>query len=409
MRRLQENGRPEKEKTMNKQKLAIFLTALLLLVAAFVSSALAQSYPAGEVAEVTFTVTANPDRAVAATLKLVYDHSVFELVPSAAAATDTVVLMDMNGIAEGSEITLSFRIHPTAPDGEYRIRMDLETAGDLEENTVNSLTVAPVKVAIGSAAPEPTEEPTPEPTPVPTPEPTPEREFYIKPLEFNGADVTIRWVDSENRGPYRLKAMYIGGTAVQDDSWIMGDEELSTTSEKQFVCFGLYGGYRYRITVLDGDDNAATLDVEAPDQGMYKKNGVVASSVKVTIGPRYYNAKGTVMITKALIASDIEKYIREGTRFYGLRIEREMPAMSGSITPNEVFVFLSPNGFMSTYIYSDRNFPTFGSQETWFIYCLGDSFFSKMYELNGSIPTGEYTLQIYWDGMLLNEQTFTVE
>ncbi|MBR6185535.1 MAG: hypothetical protein IKQ41_04675 [Clostridia bacterium] len=96
--------------------------------------------PAEEITfEAVFEVTANPGKAMAATMRLVYDHAVFALIPSEVAQNDTSFLLENTGIKEGTKITVPFRVLPGAPKGSYVIEMVLVEAGDFDENPVTDM------------------------------------------------------------------------------------------------------------------------------------------------------------------------------------------------------------------------------------------------------------------------------
>ena len=118
-----------------------FLIAALLLLPASAGFA-EEAYPAapGDQLDLTFTVTANPNQAIGATLKLEYDHDAFELIPSASVRNDApLISLDMNGIAVGVSVAASFRVKEQAKKGEYEIRIRVEQAGDINEQDVDGL------------------------------------------------------------------------------------------------------------------------------------------------------------------------------------------------------------------------------------------------------------------------------
>lgn len=401
----------------------IFLVlALALLSGAALGETNAGNYQPGEIIEVNFTVQSNPHKAVAATLKLVYDHSVFELIPSSVATSDTVVLIDMGGFREGASYPVSFRVHPSAAKSVYHIRMDLMQAGDINEKPVVDLMFESVSVGIGqpsatktpSPTPVPKAKPTasPKPTSTPTKKPTeaPARVFEINTnVSVSKGKVTVSWTDTANNGPYQVAYEYVGGTATQTSFWAGGDESGSTVSVKKFVFNALIPGKTYIIRVWDANKTLAKAKLTIPSQGSYKDGSLQAKNVTVTITPKYKNGSGTIFNVSELKASTIVDYLKKGTRFYGIRYEFTVPKATKKLSYYVQLLFRAPNGYAYTENNVQENYDTTGGAENRFWKCTGDNFFKFMYEKNGSVPTGTYTVEMYWDGMLVNTSTFQVK
>ena len=49
-----------------------------------------------------------------------------------------------------------------------------------------------------------------------------------------------------------------------------------------------------------------------------------------------------------------------------------------------------------------------GYQTIWY-YMLGDDYFENLYKITGDIPSGNYTVTMFWDGMYVNQSTFKVK
>lgn len=400
----------------------ILLLALALLSGAALGETDAGNYQPGEIIEVNFAVQSNPSKAVAATLKLVYDHSVFELIPSSVAASDTVVLIDMGGFRKGASYPVSFRIHPSAAKGIYHIRMDLMQAGDINEKPVVDLMFESVSVSIGQPSatktPSPTPIPktkptaTPKPTSTPTKKPTeaPSRVFEINTTaSVNKGKVTVSWTDTSSLGPYQVAYEYVGGTATQSSFWGGGDESSSTVSTKKFVFSKLIPGKTYIIRVWDANKKLVSATITIPSQGSYKDGSLQAKNVNVTITPKYENDKGTIFNVSELKASNIVDYLKKGTRSYGIRYEFTVPKATKKLSYYVQLLFRAPNGYGYTENNVQENYDTTGGAENRFWKCTGTYFFKFLYEKNDSIPTGTYTVEMYWDGMLVNTSTFQVK
>lgn len=119
-----------------KRCLALLLIALLL---PFCGTAEEETpaYHAGDTFSAWFEVTENPARAVAVSLRLEYDHSALELIPSNAVRKDSPILApDLNGIKTGAGFEASFQVLSGAPGGVYEISVLVTAAWDLDENEV---------------------------------------------------------------------------------------------------------------------------------------------------------------------------------------------------------------------------------------------------------------------------------
>ena len=49
-----------------------------------------------------------------------------------------------------------------------------------------------------------------------------------------------------------------------------------------------------------------------------------------------------------------------------------------------------------------------GTQTLWF-YLTGERFFKYLYRNTGTIPAGDYRVDLFWDGMWVNTSTFKVK
>ena len=132
---------------------SLLLALALALLMAF--GAVAENIPVyaqEETFEAAFTVVENPSKAVAATLKLNYDHNVFEVLENDTAKNDGAFLLDLNGIPVGTACSIPFRVRSGAAEGEYTLSMDVVEAGDINENYVTDMRLNVITVRVGQAA-----------------------------------------------------------------------------------------------------------------------------------------------------------------------------------------------------------------------------------------------------------------
>ena len=142
------------------KKTIAYLAALMLLCALLpCGCAEEEEIPVclpGDSVEVTFTLLENPSNAVAATMKLSYDHEAMRLIPSGTVENDSTFLLDLNGIKVGTAVSVGFQTLPDTPAGEYEITLDVVEAGDIDENYVTDMIFSVERVAVADLnAPEP--------------------------------------------------------------------------------------------------------------------------------------------------------------------------------------------------------------------------------------------------------------
>ena len=406
---------------------AAALMLLLLMPAWALAETTAGNYDPGDVVTVRLIVAGNPNLAVAASIELEYDHSVFELIPSNFIQKDRAFLMDMNGISAGTEYEVFLRARRSAPNGIYRVTVKVIEAGDIYEKYVDGLEIAPVLIGIGlptpspvptqtprptfTPTPKPTKKPTPTPTkkPTPSPSPTPSRNFAIDAhvIVANGK-VTVNWKDSQNLGPYKVAFQCTGGTARQVSFWGASDESTSTTSSKFFTFTRLIPGNSYLVKVYDKNGTMITREITVPKADSFVDGKLKASSMSVTLTPKYRNSQNTVCNLSSFSHTEMEKYLKEGTRSYGVRYDITVPKLASAREYFEQLVFYSPDGFVLVEYAGNDDYTNTSGSSNYYWSCIGDTFFSYLYEFNGAIPTGTYRIELYWNGMLAQKRTFTV-
>lgn len=133
---------------------AVLLAAVLAASSGFAADTATKAKP-GEEFTVPVTVNSNPDQAVAAVLKVEYDHEVLELIPSDFVQNDTILLLDLNGIQPGEAGQISFRVQAEAKQGGQKVRFSAASARDWDEKDVSGPVIdgADVIVAKGKELP----------------------------------------------------------------------------------------------------------------------------------------------------------------------------------------------------------------------------------------------------------------
>ena len=135
---------------MSIKKIAVFLLIAVLTLAS--CHALAEqtvTVKQGEQFWAEFVLTENPENAVAAVIRLEYDHGVFELIPSDNIRNDHPLFSVMlDGIAVGTPVGAEFRVAKTAVDGKYVFYVVTEQAGDFNETEVTGLAFSACTVIV---------------------------------------------------------------------------------------------------------------------------------------------------------------------------------------------------------------------------------------------------------------------
>ena len=268
--------------------------------------------------------------------------------------------------------------------------------------------------------PKPTATRTPKPTatrtPKPTATPTPARTFEISSnVTTDAGRYTITWEDSANAGPYQLTYQYVdeSSNAVQCNFWAGHSEKESTTTSKSYTYLYLIPGKTYKFTVEDSKGVKTSRVITLPTPSSFVDGKLKSSSIKVSWKYRYMESgmayEDARSLKKFSAAEMMTNMTNSGYR-YGLYYRISLPQLATSREFFTTIAFYAPNGFVHTEVARDVSYSSFnnasGSYCAW--HCAGTGFFDLLYEKNGTIPTGTYTVELYWDGMFVKSTTFTV-
>lgn len=111
-----------------------------------------QIYHPEDTVDAFFTVTENPNKAMSATLRIVYDPSVFHVITSNMIQNDTVSFVDKAGsIPIGKTQWISFQVLSTAPDGDYTISAEVTDARNENGMIVSGFTVSSFSVEVAKS------------------------------------------------------------------------------------------------------------------------------------------------------------------------------------------------------------------------------------------------------------------
>lgn len=226
---------------------------------------------------------------------------------------------------------------------------------------------------------------------------------------------TITWEDSANAGPYQLTYQYVdeSSNAVQCNFWAGPSEKDSTTTSKSYTYLYLIPGKTYKFTVEDSKGVKTSRVITLPTPSSFVDGKLKSSSIKVSWKYRYMESgmayEDARSLSKFSAAEMMTNMTNSGYR-YGLYYRIDLPQLAKSRNFYTTIAFYTPNGFASAEVSGDTSYSSFnnasGSYCAW--HCAGTGFFDLLYEKNGTIPTGTYTVELFWDGMFVKSTTFTV-
>ncbi len=245
--------------------------------------------------------------------------------------------------------------------------------------------------------------PTPEPA-VSTPPSSPVT--ISKSMDMNRGRVTVSWADS-------------GGS----ESWIVyyrpcdpgretanADRIFETVTDSPACTFtDLIPGHSYEISV-SGSGSSASEIIRVPSAPPFFDGQPANASVHVTMTPcrlEYGGSDNAAAELHRLSASEMTGNIGNKSYEYGIRYSAGFPVQNRGLSFLEQVCIIAPNGFIWTDYSIDRVFPENG-YEMIGNNLLGRFFFDALYAQYQRIPDGEYTVELYWDGMLVNTGSFEI-
>ena len=281
-----------------------------------------------------------------------------------------------------------------------------------------SLLAAPALAATTNAAggsdarpdtnPAPTAAPAAEPTAAPAPA---AGASLHESLSYDTGVTTISWDDAGSGATsYRVYLKVINNGTAENTQWFMGD-----TTDHFMQVTECLPGKSYSITLTD--QNRYILDSKEytlPEAPVFEDGKLTNASVKVSIELRKMAMGGNpgkdTKKLNSLKASEIKSGLDGQTTVHGLKYTMKMPQLA---KPRSFFVtlaFESPDGYLYVEDAEDITFDRVanGYQTIWWN-IIGTSFFRDLYGALGDIPTGTYTVYLYWDGMWVNTSTFQVQ
>ncbi len=227
-------------------------------------------------------------------------------------------------------------------------------------------------------------------------------------VSVNSGRSVIRWTPGDlPAGGYKVyvSAVNPGGSAEL--------VQLAGTTDGSSLTTGLLAPNRtYKVYVTNTDNiilgSAVYITEDVP---VFEDGKLKHTSVKISTEPRRLNnATGKFKKLKSFKASEMESTMAsEPDTYFCMKYLMRMPKLIKARAFFVQVVFDAPNGYSYTEKAEDVTFDKVknGYQTLWWDRA-GANFFSQLYSQTGSIPAGEYTITLYWDGCFVNTTTFKV-
>ncbi len=230
-------------------------------------------------------------------------------------------------------------------------------------------------------------------------------------LSYDSGTTTISWdVSGDEPSSYRVYVQVINNGDAAQTNWNLGE----TTSHwiRTTECLP---GKSYKVTLATGDFTILdTREYTLSEAPIFEDGKLKNTSVKVTIEPRRIKAGGNFQKdtkkVNALKASEIKAALDDESAYYGIKYQMRMPQLAKGRSFFVTLAFESPDGYLDVEQATDITFDRVnnGYQTLWWN-LTGANFFNYLNKMEGDIPTGKYTVYLYWDGMWVNTSTFNVK
>lgn len=228
-------------------------------------------------------------------------------------------------------------------------------------------------------------------------------------ISMNKGRATVSWTDSANNSPYEVAFECVGSGSVTHPSyWAGGDQVSSTTYSKSFTIDHLIPGKTYIIKITDCNNQRITKTYTVPSANTFVDGKLTASSISISLEPRYKTfgaSDSSASSISQLRASTIMSNIN--SKEYGFRFDINYPQLAYSRTYYTQIAIIAPNGYTECEVHKSVDYERAYSGQYYDM--IGEWTFAKIYEFNSTIPSGTWTVELYWDGMFVKRSTFTVQ
>ena len=223
-------------------------------------------------------------------------------------------------------------------------------------------------------------------------------------ISYNKGISTISWT-AENAGgtTFRLTLKAVNGDSGQTN-WNLG-----TTTSTSLTTFQMMPGKSFLITLYGDEQYLDEKVYQVPEVDPFEDGQLKATSIRVGIETRYLAAGAQKPKRQGLSASKILEAVQNSSGYYGFKYQMRMPTLAKQ-RYFYVQVFMeAPNGYLDIIKWEDVTFDRVsGGYQTLWWELLGSDFFSNLYDATGEIPSGAYTVTMFWDGDFVNSQQINV-
>ena len=218
---------------------------------------------------------------------------------------------------------------------------------------------------------------------------------------------TIRWTST---GDVPAGGFYVIGEAINSRESNSLMQLAGNTSMNSLTTGLLAPDNTYRVYVVDSNFNIFdSHDYVMPSVPDFQDGNLKNNHIIISMEFRQSDINGKYKRIKSFDSTEMNAIAAGGSDFSCMKYQMKMPLLAYARNFYVQLVFKSPNGYTFTDKACDISFDKVdgANQIVWWDYA-GADFFKSLYEQTGSIPRGQYTAYLYWDGYFVNATTFNV-
>ena len=235
-----------------------------------------------------------------------------------------------------------------------------------------------------------------------TPTPKPSRNYEVSTVKVNeNGTVTVGWLDSGKKGPYKVCYEQLVSYDYYSDEqkaitrWIMDDQ----CHERWCKIPYLDPGTSYWFSITDSTGETIRYAWTASRAGSF-------SEFTVSMDMKQIRQKGSESKNVSSFSAD---EIEGNSKYsYGASLKLTYSQLAKKRTYSFLVTVTDPTGIVQqTDYYSYINLPRGRSYYNWDFYSF-DEAMANAKKQKGYIPRGQWTVALYFDGLLVNSSTFKV-
>ena len=191
--------------------------------------------------------------------------------------------------------------------------------------------------------------------------------------------------------------------------YALGSEQESTIDGKAALCKSLVPGNSYTISVTDRDGVEAAAGFTLPEAEPFRSGSLTAGMITAVHRCRSRDiTSGAVRDLSFLNASQITG--KAGSTEYGLFYQIQFQPLDNPLDCHVQIALVSPVGYLFVIHDDHMTMPSFKKGTGKYTYeFLGPEMFRTLTNRFGSVPSGDYDIVLYIDGMFVRSDRFTVK